>query len=239
MAKRTLFICAIILASAYAYPKNVSDNPDDCIDIIKAIVYVTEALIDLLLEYAPNFIDDIDENWPDVHELEVDIASGVLYTSLDIVDDRIQTWSENSTDAGKKLANCIIDSRDDAVAVPVDFINKTLECSGDDFIAFVKTLPTLIDDLTDVQIDAKRAADKINNCVGHDVSTVLCVLDVVSELVDVAKILVIKTHNHIKPVADQWKVFVNSTINCGKDNIDIYNVAGSKWLQKVSNCVTA
>ncbi|CAG9838580.1 unnamed protein product [Diabrotica balteata] len=225
------------LQKAYSYPNNVSDNPDDCIDIIKAIVYITEALIDLLLEYAPRFIDNIDEDWPDVHQLEVDLASGVIYTIFDIVDDRIQTWSENSTEVGKKLANCITNARD--YAVPVDFINKTLECSGDDFIALVKTLPTLIDDLTDVQVDAKRAADKIYNCAGHDVSTALCVLDVVSELVDVAKILVIKTHNHIKPVADQWKVFVNSTINCGKHNIDFYNAAGGEWLQKVSDCVTA
>ncbi|XP_050510692.1 uncharacterized protein LOC126887308 isoform X1 [Diabrotica virgifera virgifera] len=145
----------------------------------------------------------------------------------------------DSTDAGKKLSNYLINTSDDAVAVPVDFINKTLECSRDDFMALVKSLPALLEDLSDVQVDAKKAADKIYNCIGHDVNTALCVLDVVSRFVDVAKILVIKTHNHIKPVADQWKAFVNSIINCGKGNIDIYNVAGDKWLQTVSNCVSA
>ncbi|XP_050510693.1 uncharacterized protein LOC126887308 isoform X2 [Diabrotica virgifera virgifera] len=83
----------------------------------------------------------------------------------------------DSTDAGKKLSNYLINTSDDAVAVPVDFINKTLECSRDDFMALVKSLPALLEDLSDVQVDAKKAADKIYNCIGHDVNTALCVLD--------------------------------------------------------------
>uniref|UniRef100_A0A6P7GQV7 Uncharacterized protein LOC114341028 n=1 Tax=Diabrotica virgifera virgifera TaxID=50390 RepID=A0A6P7GQV7_DIAVI len=239
MTKLTLFFCAIILASAYSYPKNVSDDSDDCIDTIKAIVYITEIFIDLFLKAAPQLIDEIEDIWSDFEVLEVDIASSVYDVIFELVNDKLRTWSENTTDAGKKLANCLIDANDAAAAVPMDFINHTLVCSGDDFIALVKSLPALIEDLTDVQVDAKRAADKINDCDGHDYNTALCVLDVVSGLVDVAKTLVIKTHNHIKPVSDQWNAFVNSTINCGKDNIDIYNVAGAKWLQKISDCVTA
>ncbi|XP_050510687.1 uncharacterized protein LOC126887303 [Diabrotica virgifera virgifera] len=178
MTKLTLFFCAIILASAYSYPKNVSDDSDDCIDTIKAIVYITEIFIDLFLKAAPQLIDEIKDIWSDFEVLEVDIASSVYDVIFELVNDKLRTWSENTTDAGKKLANCLIDANDAAAAVPMDFINHTLVCSGDDFIALVKSLPALIEDLTDVQVDAKRAADKINDCDGHDYNTALCVLDV-------------------------------------------------------------
>ncbi|CAG9838581.1 unnamed protein product [Diabrotica balteata] len=212
--KITLVFVALCMASAYTYPKNAL-NSDWDIYILQFIVHAIEFVIDHILQDAPKFIEDIDQKWPDFHDGEVNVTKSIVGFVFDFVNNRINTWSQ------------------------IDFINKTLECSGDDFIAFVKTLPTLIQDLTEVQVDAKRAANKIDQCHGDDVSTVLCVLDIVSDLVDVAKTLAIKTHNHIKPVADQWNVFVNSTFNCGIDNVGSYNLAGGKWLQEVYACVSA
>ncbi|XP_072390004.1 uncharacterized protein [Diabrotica undecimpunctata] len=235
--KLTFIFAALCMASAYGYPKDVTSDGPPFVEYLKIFVQLFEAVVGELLEGAPDLIDTIDDSWPEMQHDVVETSRNILAMILDLLNMRLTTWAEKSGEAGKKLAQCVEDARDDIVAIPVDFFDNVTKCNGDAFVSFIKVLGPIVQDLTDEEEDAKRAADRINDCYGNDMRTTLCVLNVISDLIDVTKIVVVKTDPHIEPVAQQWKQFIETTRQCRKDNRDSYDSAVGDLLQKVSTCV--
>lgn len=83
-----------------------------------------------------------------------------------------------SSDAGKKLAGCVVAARDDILNVPVTFFDDSSKCISDDLLALVKLMGPLVKDLEGIQTEAKAAADGIDDCEGSDLSGLLCVAQV-------------------------------------------------------------
>ncbi|CAG9838584.1 unnamed protein product [Diabrotica balteata] len=237
MAKIVLFFCAIILASAVALPSKSDD--ENLIDIVKKVVHKIEDLLDKVFADGPNFIDTFADKYDEDLTKVLDYTRTVLTKLVEALKPLVDNIAAQSTDAGKKLVSCIEQHESDIVDIRVTFVEGAGKCVKDSLVALVKTVAPVLKDLSGVHDQAKEAANEIDQCQGNDAQTLLCVVQVASDLIKVLTEIPDAVKGDIQPVIDAAKAIASSGKQCVVDQIQPFYVNAGNLLGEVVSCAAA
>ncbi|XP_050510691.1 uncharacterized protein LOC126887307 [Diabrotica virgifera virgifera] len=237
MKKITLFFCAIILASVAALPNKVAD--DNFIDDVKKIVHTIEGLIDELFTTGPNFIGTFADKYHWYLTKVLNYTRTAITRALEALEPILNQIAAQSTDSVKKLISCIEEQENGIMALRVNFVAGVGKCIKDDLVALVKTVAPLLKDLSGIHEEAKKAANEIDQCQGTDQQALLCVVQVISDILKVATKVPDAVKNDFQPVVDAANAFAVSGKQCVASQVDPFCTSAGKLLNKVIICATS
>ncbi|CAG9838585.1 unnamed protein product [Diabrotica balteata] len=238
MAKIILFFCAIILASAVASPSKAAAD-DSLIDIIKKIVHKIEDIIDKIYEKAPGIIDGFADNYDDNLKKALDFLEKIALQGIRAFKPLIDRIAEGSNDAGKKLVSCIESHDTEIVDIRIQLYDGVAKCVKNDLVALVKTLSPIVKDLSGIHEKAKEAANEIDQCQGNDAQTLLCVVQVASDLLKVVAEIPDAVKGDIQPVIDAAIAMSKIGLQCSEDQIAPFFANSGKVLGEIASCAAA
>ncbi|CAH1284069.1 unnamed protein product, partial [Diabrotica balteata] len=237
MAKIILFFCAIILASAVALPSQTAD--DSLIDIVKKIVHKIEDIIDKIYEKAPGIIDGFADNYDDNLKKALDFLEKIAIQGIRALKPIVDKIAEGSNDAGKKLVSCIESHDTEIVDIRIQLYDGVAKCVKNDLVALVKTLSPIVKDLSGIHEKAKEAANEIDQCQGNDAQTLLCVVQVASDLLKVLTEIPDAVKGDIQPVIEAAKALAKDGLKCDEDQIEPFFANAGKLLGEIASCAAA
>ncbi|XP_072392053.1 uncharacterized protein [Diabrotica undecimpunctata] len=237
MEKITLFFGVIIFTSVVALSNKADDG--NLIDIVKKIVHKIEDLIDELFATGPNFIDTFADKYHWYLTKLLNYTRTAITRALEALEPILDGIAAQSTDAGKKLISCIEQQKNGIMALRVNFVAGAGKCMKDDLVALVRTVAPLLKDLSGIHDEFKKAANGIDQCQGSDQQTLLCVVQVLSDLLKVAAEIPDAVKNDFQPVVDAVKAFSISGKQCVANQVDPFCVSAGKLLNKVISCAAA
>ncbi|XP_072390007.1 uncharacterized protein [Diabrotica undecimpunctata] len=237
MAKIILFFCAIILASAVALPSKAAD--DSLIDIVKKIVHKIEDIIDTIYEKAPGIIDGFADNYDDNLKKALDFLEKIALQGIRALKPLIDRVAEGSNDAGKKLVSCIESHDTEIIDIRIQVLDGVGKCIKNDLVTLVKTLSPILKDLSGIHEKAKDAANEIDECEGNDAQTLLCVVQVASDLLKVLTEIPDAVKGDIKPVIEAALALAKDGLKCDEDQIEPFFANAGKLLGEIASCAAA
>ncbi|CAG9838586.1 unnamed protein product [Diabrotica balteata] len=237
MAKIILFFCAIILASAVALPSQTAD--DSLIDIVKKIVHKIEDIIDKIYEKAPGIIDGFADNYDDNLKKALDFLEKIAIQGIRALKPIVDKIAEGNNDAGKKLISCVESHDTDIVDVRIEMLRGVAKCIKDGLVTLVKALAPIVKDLSGVHDKAKEAANEIDQCEGNDAQTLLCVVQVASDLLKVVAEIPDAVKGDIQPVIDAAIAMSKIGLQCSEDQIAPFFANSGKVLGEIASCAAA
>ncbi|XP_056632541.1 uncharacterized protein LOC130442445 [Diorhabda sublineata] len=234
--KFSLIFLSFCLVSTIAVPQKPINQIGSITDLLKLLVKFVENFLDNLIIDVNKFIDQLGTDYDGFHSKVVEVTKEFLVNIVRRLKPAFDSIAAKSSPTGQKLATCVENNDEKIISVAVDFFDATSSCAGSHFVDMLNTIKPIVNDLTGVQADAKKAADQINSCGDDDIA---CLIQVVLDLLQVVAEIPDAISKDVGPLLSSIEVYVKALADCYKQNEDSFYTNGGAALEAVATCAAA